>query len=381
MTQLTAREPAKVLVVFGTRPEAIKLAPVIMELERHPASFRTLVCATGQHQEMLDDVLHVFRLRPHDNLRVMRPRQTLTQVTTATLEGLERVLTRERPDLMLVQGDSTTAVTAALAAYYHRVPVGHVEAGLRTNDKYRPFPEEINRRLTTSLADFHFAPTDASRENLLREGIREENVAVTGNTVIDALVHIRTRLSEDPGLAQDPIGSGETRQIIVVTAHRRESFGEQFRHICEAIRAVAERRPDVLIVYPVHLNPNVQGPVHEILQGVCNVRLVPPMDYASFVALMVRAHILLTDSGGLQEEGPALGKPVLVMREISERPEGMSAGASVLVGTTPDRIVDAVLSLLDDSERYRAMAKGRHPYGDGRASERIVQFLRDRRLS
>ena len=381
MTQLSAREPAKVLVVFGTRPEAIKLAPVIIELERHPASFRTLVCATGQHQEMLDDVLRVFRLRPHENLRVMRPHQTLTQVTTATLEGLERVLTRERPHLALVQGDSTTAVTAALAAYYHRVPVGHVEAGLRTSDKYRPFPEEINRRLTTSLADFHFAPTDAARENLLREGIREEDVAVTGNTVIDALVSIRTRLSEDPGLAHDPIGSGETRRIIVVTAHRRESFGEQFRHICEAIRAVAERRPDVLFVYPVHLNPNVQGPVHEILQGVCNVRLIPPMDYASFVALMVRAHILLTDSGGLQEEGPALGKPVLVMREISERPEGLAAGASVLVGTTPDRIVGAVLSLLDDPERYRAMASGTSPYGDGRASERIVQFLRDRCLS
>ena len=381
MTELSAREPAKVLVVFGTRPEAIKLAPVIMELESHPASFRTLVCATGQHQEMLDDVLRVFRLRPHENLRVMRPGQTLTQVTTATLEGLERVLTRERPHLMLVQGDSTTAMTAALAAYYHRVPVGHVEAGLRTNDKYRPFPEEINRRLATSLADFHFAPTDASRENLLREGIREKDVAVTGNTVIDALVHIRARLLEDPGLALDPLGSGETRKIIVVTAHRRESFGEQFRQMCEAIRAVAERRPDVLIVYPVHLNPNVQGPVHEILQGVCNVRLVPPMNYASFVALMVRAHILLTDSGGLQEEGPALGKPVLVMRETSERPEGMAAGASVLVGTTPDRIVGAVLSLLDDSERYHAMASGTHPYGDGRAAERIVQFLRDRRLA
>jgi UDP-N-acetylglucosamine 2-epimerase len=290
------------------------------------------------------------------------------------------VLTREGPHLTLVQGDSTTALTAALAAYYHRVPVGHVEAGLRTSDKYRPFPEEINRRLTTSLADFHFAPTDAARENLLREGIREETVAVTGNTVIDALVNIRTRLSEDPGLAHDPIGSGETRRIIVVTAHRRESFGEQFRHMCEAIRAVAERRPDVLIVYPVHLNPNVQGPVHEILQRVCNVRLIPPMDYASFVALMVRAHILLTDSGGLQEEGPALGKPVLVMREISERPEGVAAGASVLVGTTPDRIVGAVLSLLDDPERYRAMASGTPPYGDGRASERIVQFLKDRCL-
>lgn len=366
---------AKVIVVIGTRPEAIKLAPVVLELQRNRSSFETQICVTGQHREMLDQMLGVFGLRPDHDLAVMKAGQDLAGVTGACLTGLDRVLRQERPTLVLVQGDTTTSFAAALAAYYHHIRVGHVEAGLRTGDKYDPFPEEINRRLTTHLSDFHFAPTELARRNLLEEGINPKSISVTGNTVVDALLLTCARLTEEPGLAASSLGPTDGLRIVLVTAHRRESFGVPFRRICEAIRALAERRRDVLVVYPVHLNPNVQGPVREILHGLPNVRLLPPLDYVSFVACMQRAHILLTDSGGIQEEGPSLGKPVLVMRDVSERPEAIAAGTACLTGTDPERIIQAVSLLLDDPACYERMTSRLNPYGDGHAAERIVQFL------
>jgi UDP-N-acetylglucosamine 2-epimerase (non-hydrolysing) len=376
----THERKKKVLVVIGTRPEAIKLAPVVLELQRHPSYFDTRTCVTGQHREMLDQMLRVFGLRPDYDLGVMKPGQNLAEVTAACLTGLDAIVRDERPDLMLVQGDTTTTFAASLAAYYHHIAVGHIEAGLRTGKKQDPFPEEVNRRLTTHLSDFHFAPTEGARKNLLFEGVSPENVLVTGNTVIDALLFTQARLVERPSLALDVLGPVDGLHIILVTAHRRESFGLPFRRICEAIRALAQRRPDILVVYPVHLNPNVQAPVREILEGVRNVRLLPPLDYVSFVACMQRAYILLTDSGGIQEEGPTLGKPVLVMREVSERPEAIAAGTACLTGTDPDKIVKAVSSLLDDPAHYKQMTSRPNPYGDGHAAERIVQFL-TRRLT
>ena len=301
--------------------------------------------------------------------------QSLSGVTTASLNGLNKVLEHESPDLVLVQGDTTTTFVAALTAFYYRVQVAHVEAGLRTGQKNNPFPEEISRRLTTHIADFHFAPTERSRANLLREGISPEDIEVTGNTVIDALFYVRDRLARNPSLAVYPEELAKASRMILVTAHRRESFGEQFRQMCEAIRSIALSRPDVLIVYPVHLNPNVQAPVHKILDGIANVRLIEPLEYVSFVALMQRAHILLTDSGGIQEEGPALGKPVLVMRKVSERPEAIAIGTARLVGTTSDGIISAVNELLDNPLRYQEMTQKPNPYGDGNASLRIVHFL------
>lgn len=324
---------------------------------------------------MLDQMLRVFGLRPDHDLCVMKGGQDLSGVTTACLTGLDRILRQERPAVVLVQGDTTTTFAASLAAYYHHIPVGHIEAGLRTGKKYDPFPEEINRRLTTHLSDFHFAPTEVARRNLLLEGVRPESISVTGNTVIDALLLTQARLAEEPRLAVDYVGSTDGSRIILVTAHRRESFGLPFRRICEAIRAIAERRRDVLVVYPVHLNPNVQAPVREILDGVPNVKLLAPLDYVSFVACMQRAYILLTDSGGIQEEGPSLRKPVLVMRETSERPEAIAAGTACLTGTDPEGIVGTVSSLLDDPARYKQMTSRPNPYGDGHAAERIVQFL------
>jgi UDP-N-acetylglucosamine 2-epimerase (non-hydrolysing) len=371
----------KVIVVMGTRPEAIKLAPVVLELQRHREHFETQICVTGQHREMLDQMLRVFGLRPDHDLAVMKGGQDLSGVTTACLTGLDRVLRQEGPAAVLVQGDTTTTFAAALAAYYHHIPVGHIEAGLRTGKKYDPFPEEINRRLTTHLSDFHFAPTEVARRNLLLEGVRPENILVTGNTVIDALLLTQARLAEEPSLMVDGLGPSDGLRIILVTAHRRESFGLPFRRICEAIRAIAERRRDVLVVYPVHLNPNVQAPVREILDGVPNVKLLAPLDYVSFVACMQRAYILLTDSGGIQEEGPSLGKPVLVMREVSERPEAIAAGTACLTGTDAEAIVGAVSSLLDDPARYKQMTSCPNPYGDGHAAERIVQFLISRMTS
>jgi UDP-N-acetylglucosamine 2-epimerase len=378
MDNLNTNRPKKVMVVVGTRPEAIKLAPVVLELERHRAHFETEICATGQHREMLDQMLKVFGLRPQYDLGLMKTGQTLAEVTSACLMGLDRVLQDKRPDLVLVQGDTTTTLAASLAAYYHHIPIGHIEAGLRTGKKDDPFPEEINRRLATHLSDFHFAPTEVSRNNLLLEGVSPENISVTGNTVIDALLLTQARLAEEPSLAVDHLGPIDGLHVILVTAHRRESFGPRFRQICEALRALAERRRDVLIVYPVHLNPNVQSPVREILDGVPNVRLLAPLDYFSFVAYMQRASILLTDSGGIQEEGPALGKPVLVMREVSERPEAIAAGTAALTGTDSEGIFRAVSSLLDDPALYKRMTSRPNPYGDGHAAGRIVQFLINR---
>jgi UDP-N-acetylglucosamine 2-epimerase (non-hydrolysing) len=367
----------KVLVVFGTRPEAIKLAPVIRELRLRPERFETVSCSTGQHREMLRHTLKVFDLEPDYDLDLMEPGQSLAQVTTSALNGLENVLRSARPDLVLVQGDTTTTFAASLASYYRRVPVGHVEAGLRTENKYSPFPEEINRRLTTHLADYHFAPTDVARDRLLAEGVCPDRIVVTGNTVIDALRFIRARLSENPSLASSPpeLRCLNGQRLILVTAHRRESFGGPLQQICEAIRALAERYSDVHVVYPVHLNPNVQGPVRQLLGGLPNVKLLAPMDYISFIALMDRSTLLLTDSGGIQEEGPSLGKPVLVMRNVSERPEGILAGAACLVGTDPQRIFDAVARLLDDHAAYESMVCGSDVYGDGKASQRIAEYL------
>ena len=381
MENLDTHEPKKVMVVIGTRPEAIKLAPVVLELQRHRAYFETRICVTGQHREMLDQMLRVFGLRPDSDLGVMKTGQDLAGVTAACLTGLDRVLRDERPDLVLVQGDTTTTLAASLAAYYHHVSVGHIEAGLRTGKKYDPFPEEVNRRVATHLSDFHFAPTEVARDNLLREGISPESILVTGNTVIDALLLTEARLAEDPSLALDHLGPTGGLRIILVTAHRRESFGLAFRRICEAVRALAEKRRDVLVVYPVHLNPNVQAPVREILDGVPNVKLLAPLDYVSIVACMQRAYILLTDSGGIQEEGPSLGKPVLVMREVSERPEAIAAGTACLTGTDPEAIVGAASLLLDDPASYKRMTNRRNPYGDGHAAERIVQFLISRMTS
>src|SRR5438132_9528793 len=373
--KLDMNERKKVMVVIGTRPEAIKLAPVVLELRKHGESFSTQICVTGQHREMLDQMLQVFGLRPDHDLGVMKAGQSLADVTAACVTGMDRVLRRERPDVVLVQGDTTTTLAASLAAYYCHIPVGHIEAGLRTGKKNDPFPEEVNRRLTTHMADFHFAPTEVSRKNLLLEGVNPDNICVTGNTVVDALLLTQARLRKEPSLAVDCLGATDGLRIMLVTAHRRESFGLPFRRICEAIRAIAERRGDVLVVYPVHLNPNVQAPVREILDGVPNVKLLAPLEYVSFVACMQRAYILLTDSGGIQEEGPSLRKPVLVMREVSERPEAMAAGTACLTGTDPEQIVGAVSSLLDDPARYKQMTSRPNPYGDGHAAERIVQFL------
>jgi UDP-N-acetylglucosamine 2-epimerase (non-hydrolysing) len=365
----------KVLVVLGTRPEAIKLAPVIKCLKSRLEEFETVVCTTGQHREMLKQVFSVFDLEPEYDLALMQPGQSLSEVTTAVLEGVEHILKHECPDIVLVQGDTTTAFAGALAAYYQRVPVGHVEAGLRTENKYSPFPEEINRRLTTHIAEYHFAPTEAARANLLREGVRPEKILVTGNTVVDALLYIRSRsashTSHPPKVELEGLNG---HRLILVTAHRRESFGQPLSEICHAIRALA-RRPDVFIVYPVHLNPQVTQPVHDLLGGLPNVKLLAPLDYVSFVSLMDRASILLTDSGGVQEEGPTLGKPVLVMREVSERQEAIAAGAACLVGTNSRQIVEGVSRLLDEPATYERMVNRPNPYGDGNARFRIADFL------
>ncbi len=370
------RARKKVFVVFGTRPEAIKLAPVILELAHRSDLFRTVACVTGQHRQMLKPMLKVFKLRADYDLKLMKPGQTLTGITTAVLNGLDRILEEELPDLVLVQGDTTTTFAAALAAFYRHIPVGHVEAGLRTQDKYNPFPEEINRRLATHIADFHFAPTKVARENLLKEGISPERILVSGNTVVDALLHIRCRIAEDPSLVPDlELGCLDGQKIVLVTAHRRESFGRELQQICVALRSLAESRPDVLVVYPVHLNPNVSKPVRRALRGIPNLRLLAPLDYVSFVALMDRASILLTDSGGIQEEGPSVGKPVLVMRKVSERPEAIEAGTACLVGTDPDCIISAVTTLLDEPTAYERMIHSSNPYGDGHAASRIVDYL------
>jgi len=368
--------PLKVLAIFGTRPEAIKLAPVIQALRAAPKEFESRVCVTGQHRELLDQVLRLFDVQPHHDLKVMQPDQSLPELTARLLTSLAPVLARERPDWVLIQGDTTTTLCAALAAYYQRLPVAHVEAGLRSHNPWHPYPEEFNRRLADALSTLHLAPTEGARRNLLAEGISHERIRVTGNTVIDALLEIAARpfdFSRSPlnGLPLD------SRRIVLVTTHRRESFGAPLRGLCRAVRRLAERYPnDVQVVFPVHLNPNVQKPAREELGGAANVALVAPLAYEPLVHLMKRATLILTDSGGLQEEAPSLGVPVLVLREVTERPEGIEAGAARVVGTNPDVIVAAAVRLLDDPDEHRRMAQVRNPYGDGKASGRILEALR-----
>ncbi|ALB72283.1 non-hydrolyzing UDP-N-acetylglucosamine 2-epimerase [Cronobacter muytjensii] len=374
----------RVLTVFGTRPEAIKMAPLVHALAQDPA-FDTRVCVTAQHREMLDQVLHLFSIVPDYDLNIMKPGQGLTEITCRILEGLKPILTEFRPDVVLVHGDTTTTIATSLAAFYQRIPVGHVEAGLRTGELYSPWPEEANRTLTGHLAMYHFAPTELSRQNLLRENIPDARIFVTGNTVIDALIAVRDRVMADEPLrlrleTQYPFLDGD-KKMILVTGHRRESFGEGFEQICRALADIAAQNRDVQIVYPVHLNPNVTEPVNRILGHVENVVLIEPQEYLPFVWLMNHAWLILTDSGGIQEEAPSLGKPVLVMRETTERPEAVEAGTVRLVGTDTRRIVDEVTRLLHDEAAYQAMSHAHNPYGDGQACERILHALKNNRVS
>jgi len=364
----------KTLLIFGTRPEAIKLCPVVRSLREHPARFDVKVCVTAQHRQMLDQVLEAFDVRPDWDLDLMLPGQTLFQSTSRILAGLEKVLGVEQPDLVIVQGDTTTTLCGALSGFYSRVPVAHVEAGLRTGDLRQPFPEEMNRVVTTHLADLHFAATEMAAENLIHEGVPPQAIHITGNTGIDSVLYVRDALEagylpgrEWPEL--DPV-----KKLIVVTAHRRESFGQGFERICSALARIADRG-DVQLVYPVHPNPNVQDPVQRHLAGHPHVRLIEPQSYVPFVDLMRRAYLLITDSGGIQEEGPSLGKPILVLREKTERPEAVIAGTVKLVGTDEDRIVREASDLLDNRAAYESMARIHNPYGDGRASARVSTLI------
>ena len=370
----------KILVIFGTRPEAIKLSPVILYLRRC-ADLDVRTCATAQHRELLDQVLTVFRIKPDHDLDLMLPGQTLAQACSRILAALESVLQQEEPDLVLVQGDTTTTLCGALAAFYRRIPVGHVEAGLRTGDLAQPFPEEMNRVVATRLSTLHFAATEWAAENLRREGVFADRIHVTGNSGIDAVLYVKAALESGDLTSRAPAEWPAGRKLILVTAHRRESFGAGFERICQALAALASRS-DVHIVLPVHPNPNVREPVARLLGGHANVTLIDPLEYVPFVDLMRRAYILITDSGGIQEEGPSLGKPVLVMREKTERPEAVEAGTVKLVGTDPEAILREAGLLLDDSAEYSRRSRVHNPYGDGQASSRIAmivrQFLQDR---
>jgi UDP-N-acetylglucosamine 2-epimerase (non-hydrolysing) len=366
--------PLKVLTVFGTRPEAVKLGPVIRELARHPGRITSRVCVSAQHRDMLDQVLHVFGIQPDYDLDVMQDNQTPTQVAAAVLARLEPILLDERPDWVLVQGDTTTVAAAALAAFYARCRVGHVEAGLRTRDRWQPFPEEINRRVAGVIADRHFAPTERSRDNLLREDVSAERILVTGNTGIDALRWITAQ--PEPAEVRELLRESPEARLILVTAHRRENFGEPLRDICMALRDLAERYAgSVRILYPVHRNPSVWGPVYALLGGVPHITLRPPLDYLPNLQLMKRAYLVITDSGGIQEEASGLGVPALVLREVTERPEGVATGALRIVGTDRARIVAEAIRLLDDRTQYDLMARAKNPFGDGHAAERIVASL------
>ncbi len=362
----------RTLTIFGTRPEAIKLAPVIARLQEAP-DVESLVCITAQHRQMLDQVLRLFEIEPDVDLDLMRPSQPLHELTSAVLSGLQPELERLQPDWVLVQGDTTTVMAAALLSYYQHIPIGHVEAGLRTGDKYQPFPEEINRRLLASLADLHFAPTQGAMDNLRDEGVPAERIVLTGNTVIDALQAVIQRPVE---LATGELSDLESwPRIVLLTAHRRENFGEPLERIFAAVRRVAERNRELHIVYPVHLNPKVAEPAQRLLGAVPNVHLIEPLDYLPMAHLMQRAELILTDSGGIQEEAPALGTPVLVLRELTERPEALEAGTALLVGTDEQQIYDQTVRLLDDEAARAAMAKAVNPFGDGHAAERIVAAL------
>ncbi|MGD0708610.1 MAG: UDP-N-acetylglucosamine 2-epimerase (non-hydrolyzing) [Anaerolineaceae bacterium] len=369
--------PLQVLSVFGTRPEAVKMAPVLQKLAATPG-VESHVCVTAQHREMLDQVLSLFGIQPEIDLNLMRPNQSLAALTASIFTHLDLVLEKVKPDWVLVQGDTTTVMAAALAAYYRRIRVGHVEAGLRTHDRWQPFPEEINRRVASVVADLHFAPTEHARQNLLHEGIPDRYIAVTGNPVIDALNQI-VKLPSPPEvqtlLERLKVRPGG-RKLILVTAHRREAFGQPIRDICAALRTLAETYSErIALVYPVHLNPNIQEPVHELLDGIPNIVLVPPLEYLPMVHLLNQAYLVLTDSGGIQEEATGLGKPTLVLRWVTERPEGVDAGVLKLVGTEKERIVSETSRLLEDDTAYAAMAHAANPFGDGHAADKIVKAL------
>lgn len=378
------------MLVFGTRPEAIKMAPLVKELEKYPGKFETIVCVTGQHRQMLDQVLNLFEIIPDYDLNIMKQSQDLFDVTARVLIGMRDVLKEAKPDVVLVHGDTTTSTAAALAAFYQQIPVGHVEAGLRTHNIFSPWPEEMNRQITGRIAEYNFAPTPLSRENLLRENIADEKIIVTGNTVIDALYMVVEKIKHDTeldsklnselkkaGYDVDRLTNG--KKLVLITGHRRENFGDGFISMCEAIKNLTEKYPEVDFVYPMHLNPNVRKPIHEVfgkdLTGFGNMFFIEPLEYLSFVYLMEKSNIVLTDSGGIQEEAPGLGKPVLVMRDTTERPEALEAGTVKLVGTDYDKILSETSSLLEDRPYYESMSKAQNPYGDGKASRKIIDFL------
>lgn len=373
----------KVSLIFGTRPEAIKLCPLVLDLKKHP-EFEPHVCVTGQHRQMLDQVLEVFEVVPDVDLNLMRPDQTLAELTSRVINGIDNYLVDYKPDIVIMQGDTTTTFCTALAAFYRRIPIGHVEAGLRTWNKFSPFPEEINRVMTSRLVDLHFAPTEWARDNLLKENVSDNRIFVTGNTVIDALHIAVEKIQQNPteisGLPKELLNGDSHKPLVLITGHRRENFGNGFENICRAISEVARRFPETGFVYPVHLNPHVRRPVFRILAGHKNVYLIDPLPYLPFVALMSRSRIVLTDSGGVQEEAPGLGKPVLVMRNTTERLEAVDAGTVRLVGTNRRMIIDNVSILLTDDKAYNIMAKSVNPYGDGRACERIVKAIRNNNL-
>lgn len=411
--------PKRVLLVFGTRPEAIKMAPLVKAFEKHPEQFETLVCVTGQHREMLDQVLQLFEIKPQYDLNIMKAGQDLYDVTSRVLLGMRDVLKEAQPDLVLVHGDTATSTTAALAAFYQQIPVGHIEAGLRTHNIYSPWPEEMNRQLTGRLASYHFSPTPLSKQNLLNEGVKEENIHITGNTVIDALFWVIDKMKKDENLenaiteklvnfglpfeklqawtnlkrvnseqrsvnSETPSPTTDHRKLVLITGHRRENFGQGFINICEAIKELAEQHPDVDFVYPMHLNPNVRKAITQVFGSLStdhrpqeNVHFIEPLDYLPFVHLMSKAYLVLTDSGGIQEEAPGLGKPVLVMRDTTERPEALEAGTVKLVGTDKAIIISEVSDLINETKAYEAMSKANNPYGDGMACKRIVEALKN----
>lgn len=372
----------RILLIFGTRPEAIKMAPLALKLQAYDQDFETKVCVTGQHRQMLDQVLELFNLTPDFDLNLMKPGQTLSDVTSGVLKGLEQVFAEWMPDLILVHGDTATTFAASLAGYYHKIKIGHVEAGLRTGDLYSPWPEEANRQLTGVLANYHFAPTQSSYQNLMNENVNPATIVVTGNTVIDALLQVKTKVEQQQQLIQtfeqEFSFLDKSKKLILVTGHRRENFGQGFLNICTALASLAKKYPDIQIVYPVHLNPNVQQPVNELLANIDNVFLIAPQDYLPFVYLMNRSYLILTDSGGIQEEAPSLGKPVLVMRDTTERPEAVEAGTVRLVGTDVNTIENAVMDLLENLIIYKTMSEAHNPYGDGTACQQIVDFMKSK---
>lgn len=380
-----------IMLVFGTRPEAIKMAPLVKEFQKYPDKFKTVVCVTGQHRQMLDQVLDIFEIAPDYDLNIMKQGQDLYDVTARVLTGMRDVLKEVHPDIVLVHGDTTTSTAAALAAFYQQIPVGHVEAGLRTHNIYSPWPEEMNRQITGRIAAYDFAPTPLSRENLLKENITEEKITVTGNTVIDALYMVVDKIKNDIELdsrlntelknaGYDVSRLKDGKKLVLITGHRRENFGDGFISMCRAIKTLTEKYPDVDFVYPMHLNPNVRRPIHEVfgenLSGLNNMFFIEPLEYLSFVYLMEKSAIVLTDSGGIQEEAPGLGKPVLVMRDTTERPEALLAGTVRLVGTDYEKIINEVSCLLDDEEHYNEMSKAVNPYGDGIACHRIIEIFK-----